>query len=157
MPGGRSGRWPGAVGASPPAIAGRLARLERTGVIRGYRAAINWAALGCPLVVYLAVSSVPGRGLGPVIRAISELSEVQEMSVVTGGPDLLVRLRVSGYAHLRSLLLDTIFKVPGVQRTEVFLSLGEVGRPTSPPGCWTGSSGCAGLADSAAGITAAGT
>jgi Lrp/AsnC family leucine-responsive transcriptional regulator len=115
-----------AVGVSPPAIAGRLARLERAGVIRGYRAEINWAALGCPVVVYLAVSSGSGAGLGPVIRAISELPEVQEMSVVTGGPDLLVRLRVSGHAHLRSLLLDTIFKIPGVQRTEVFLSLGEV-------------------------------
>jgi Lrp/AsnC family transcriptional regulator, leucine-responsive regulatory protein len=114
------------VGISPPAIAGRLARLERAGVIRGYRADINWAALGCPVVVYLAVSSVPGQGLGPVIRAISELPEIQEMSVVTGGPDLLVRQRVSGHAHLRSLLLDTIFKIPGVQRTEVFLSLGEV-------------------------------
>jgi Lrp/AsnC family transcriptional regulator, leucine-responsive regulatory protein len=115
-----------AVGASPPAIAGRLARLERAGVIRGYRAEINWAALGCPVVVYLAVSSGPGPGLGPVIRAIRELPEVQEMSVVTGGPDLLVRLRVSDHAHLRSLLLDTIFKIPGVQRAEAFLSLGEV-------------------------------
>jgi len=115
-----------AVGISPPAIAGRLARLERAGVIRGYRAEIDWAALGCPLVVYLAVTSVPGPGLGLVIRTIGDLPEVQEMSVVTGGPDLLVRLRVSGHAHLRTLLLDTMFKVPGVQRVEVFLSLGEV-------------------------------
>jgi Lrp/AsnC family leucine-responsive transcriptional regulator len=115
-----------AVGISPPAVAGRLARLERAGVIRGYRAEINWAALGCPVVVYLAVSTGSGPGLGPVIRAIGELPEVQEMSVVTGGPDLLVRLRVGDHAHLRSLLLDTIFQVPGVQRTEVFLSLGEV-------------------------------
>jgi Lrp/AsnC family leucine-responsive transcriptional regulator len=114
-----------AVGVSPPAVAGRLARLERAGVIRGYRAEINWAALGCPVVVYLAVSTGSGAGLGPVIRAVSELSEVEEMSVVTGGPDLLVRLRVSGHAHLRSLL-DTIFNIPGVKRTEAFLSLGEV-------------------------------
>ena len=29
---------------SPPAVADRLARLERSGVIRGYRADIDWAA-----------------------------------------------------------------------------------------------------------------
>ena len=70
------------------------------------------------------------------------------MSVVTGGPDLLVRLRVSDHAHLRSLLLDTIFKIPGVQRTEAFLSLGRSSRPTSPRRCWTASPGWASTARS---------
>ena len=36
---------------SPPAVADRLARLERAGVIRGYRADIDWAALGYPVNV----------------------------------------------------------------------------------------------------------
>ena len=31
---------------SPPAVADRLARLERSGVIRGYRVEVDWAALG---------------------------------------------------------------------------------------------------------------
>src|ERR1035437_1970230 len=49
-----------AIEMSPPAVADRLARLERSGVIRGYRADIDWAALGFPGVVYLAVSARPG-------------------------------------------------------------------------------------------------
>ena len=36
---------------SPPAIADRLARLERLGAIRGYRVELDWAALGYPVVV----------------------------------------------------------------------------------------------------------
>ena len=48
------------------------------------------------------------------------------MSVVTGGLDLLVRLRVRDHAHLRDLLLTKIFQIPGVQRTETFLSLADV-------------------------------
>lgn len=118
-----------AVGMSPPVIADRLARLERAGVIRGYRADIDWAALGCPVVVYLAVTSVAGSDLGKIIEAINALPEAQEMSVVTGGLDLLVRLRVADHTHLRALLLNTIFKIPGVQRTETFLSLGDVEPP----------------------------
>src|SRR5580658_10574466 len=72
---------------SPPAVADRLARLERAGVIRGYRADIDWAALGYPVNVYLAVTAGPGMDLSDIIREIRELPEAAEMSVVTGGLD----------------------------------------------------------------------
>jgi Lrp/AsnC family transcriptional regulator, leucine-responsive regulatory protein len=114
-----------AVGMSPPAVADRLARLERVGAIRGYRVELDWAALGYPVVVYLAVTAGPGMDLSEIIRAIRELPEAQDMSVVTGGLDLLVRLRVRDHTHLRELLLNSIFRIPGVQRTETFLSLAD--------------------------------
>ena len=115
-----------AVGMSPPAIADRLARLERLGAIRGYRVEVDWAALGYPVVVYIAVTAGPGMDLSEIIEAIHALPEAQDMSVVTGGLDLLVRLRVRDHAHLRELLLAEIFQIPGVQRTETFLSLADV-------------------------------
>ncbi len=111
---------------SAPAVADRLARLERLGVIRGYRVDIDWAALGYPVVVYLAVTAGPGMDLSEIIKAISVLPEAQDMTVVTGGLDLLVRLRVRDHAHLRDLLLAQIFQINGVQRTETFLSLADV-------------------------------
>jgi Lrp/AsnC family transcriptional regulator, leucine-responsive regulatory protein len=111
---------------SAPAVADRLARLERSGVIRGYRADIDWAALGLPVVVYLALTAGPGMDLSEIIRAIRALPETQDMSVVTGSLDLLVRLRVRDHAHLRELLLTKIFQITGVQRTETFLSLADV-------------------------------
>jgi Lrp/AsnC family transcriptional regulator, leucine-responsive regulatory protein len=111
---------------SAPAVADRLARLERSGVIRGYRVDIDWAALGYPVVVYLAVTAGPGVDLSEIIKAIRALPEAEAMSVVTGGMDLLVRLRVRDHAHLRELLLTQIFKINGVQRTETFLSLADV-------------------------------
>jgi DNA-binding Lrp family transcriptional regulator len=111
---------------SPPAVADRLARLERSGVIRGYRVDIDWAALGLPVVVYLAVTSGAGTDLSAIIREIRELPEAEAMSVVTGSLDLLVRLRVRDHTHLRQLLLTKIFQISGVQRTETFLSLADV-------------------------------
>jgi Lrp/AsnC family leucine-responsive transcriptional regulator len=115
-----------AVEMSPPAVADRLARLERSGAIRGYRVDIDWAALGFPVVVYLAVIAGPGMDLSEIIRAITALPEAEDMSVVTGTLDLLVRLRVRDHAHLRELLLSKIFQINGVQRTETFLSLADV-------------------------------
>jgi Lrp/AsnC family transcriptional regulator, leucine-responsive regulatory protein len=114
------------IGMSPPAVADRLARLERAGAIRGYRAEIDWDALGYPVVVYLAVTAGPGMDLSEIIRAIRALPEAEHMSVVTGSLDLLVRLRVRDHAHLRELLLTKIFQISGVQRTETFLSLADV-------------------------------
>jgi Lrp/AsnC family leucine-responsive transcriptional regulator len=54
---------------SPPAVADRLARLERAGAIRGYRAEIDWEVLGLPVVVYLAVTVGPGVELSETICA----------------------------------------------------------------------------------------
>jgi Lrp/AsnC family transcriptional regulator for asnA, asnC and gidA len=95
-------------------------------VIRGYRADVDWAALGLPVVVYLAVTAAAGMDLSEIIRQIRELPEAETMSVVTGSLDLLVRLRVRDHTHLRQLLLTKIFQITGVQRTETFLSLADV-------------------------------
>ena len=45
------------VGLSPPAVAERLARLEESGVIRGYHAEIDPRALGLTLSVVLRIRS----------------------------------------------------------------------------------------------------
>jgi Lrp/AsnC family transcriptional regulator, leucine-responsive regulatory protein len=117
------------VGMSPPAVADRIERLEQAGIIRGYRVDVDWAALGYPVVVYLAVTAGPGVELDKIIAAIRQLPEALDMSVVTGSLDLLIRLRVRDHMHLRSLLLTQIFTIPGVQRTETFLSLTDVESP----------------------------
>ena len=111
---------------SPSAVADRLARLERSGVIRGYRVDVDWAALGFPVIVYVAVTVGPGMDLAEVITAIRALPETGEMSVVTGPHDLLVRLRLRDHTHLRELLLGGVFQIEGVQRTETFLSLADL-------------------------------
>jgi DNA-binding Lrp family transcriptional regulator len=115
-----------AIEMSAPAVADRLARMERSGVIRGYRVDIDWAALGYPVVVYVAVTAGAGMDLSEIIKTLRALPEAEDMSVVTGGLDLLVRLRVRDHAHLRELLLTEIFTINGVQRTETFLSLADV-------------------------------
>jgi Lrp/AsnC family transcriptional regulator, leucine-responsive regulatory protein len=121
-----------AVGMSAPAVSDRLTRLERIGAIRGYRVEIDWPALGYPVLVYLCVTASPGSDLSQIMRAIRMLPEAQDMSVVTGSLDLLVRLRVRDHTHLRALLLGGIFQIPGVQRTETFLSLAD-----AEPDCFT--------------------
>jgi DNA-binding Lrp family transcriptional regulator len=110
---------------SPPAIGERLGRLERAGVIRGYRVDIDWAALGY-VTGYLAVTAMEGADQSEIMRSLHQLPEVQEVAVITGSMDMLARLRVRDYAHLRQFLLERVWQMPGIQRTETFLSLAEL-------------------------------
>ena len=110
---------------SPPAIGERLGRLERVGVIRGYRVDIDWAALGY-VTGYLAVTAMEGADQSEIMRALHLFPEVQEVAVITGSMDMLARVRVRDYAHLRQFLLERVWQLAGIQRTETFLSLAEL-------------------------------
>jgi Lrp/AsnC family transcriptional regulator, leucine-responsive regulatory protein len=110
---------------SPPAIGERIARLERIGIIRGYTVSIDWSALGF-VTCYLAVSAMQGAEQGPVMAALHQLPEVEEVIVITGSLDMLARVRVRDHTHLRQLLLEHVWQIDGVQRTETFLSLAEM-------------------------------
>ncbi len=114
------------VGKSPPAVAERIGRLEHAGVIRGYRAEIDRAALGYGVVVYLGVVAVQGSDQQLVLDALRAMPEVEDVDVVTGPKDLLVRLRVRDHEHLKDCLFDRIWNVPGVDRTETYISLGHM-------------------------------
>ncbi len=109
---------------SPPAIGERIARLERAGVIRGYRVDIDWAALGYGTGVYLAVSASSDRGA--ILEAMHAIPEVEGIGVVTGSMDLLARVRVRDHEHLRQLLFERVWTIGGVERTETFLCLAEM-------------------------------
>jgi Lrp/AsnC family transcriptional regulator, leucine-responsive regulatory protein len=114
------------VGMSAPAVAERIARLERQGVIRGYRAEIDWARLGYGLLVYIRVTSVQGSEQSATVAGLRALSEVEQVEVVTGDSDMLVRLRATDQEHLRRCLFEQVWKVPGVERTETLICLGEL-------------------------------
>ncbi|HMG61513.1 MAG TPA: winged helix-turn-helix transcriptional regulator, partial [Streptosporangiaceae bacterium] len=49
------------VGMSAPAVTERLQRLERTGVITGYRLEVDPAALGLPVTAFVRIRPAPGQ------------------------------------------------------------------------------------------------
>ena len=49
------------------------------------------------------------------------------LDIVTGGTDMIARLRIRDQAHLRQVLVDQLWKIEGVQRTETSLAIVEVG------------------------------
>ena len=77
-------------------------------------------------MVYVGVVAVQGADQPDVVRALRELPEVEDVHVVTGPKDLLVRLRLRDHEHLRDVLFDRIWNVAGIDRTETYISLGHM-------------------------------
>ncbi|MFT4307299.1 MAG: Lrp/AsnC family transcriptional regulator [Microbacterium sp.] len=114
------------VNMSAPAVAERIARLERLGVIKGYSVDIDWDRLGFDVVVYMPITLDSGSDLEPTLKGFRQITELEELTVTTGQYDLLARFRLSGHAHLRELLLDRLWQIPNVKRIETMLSLGNL-------------------------------
>lgn len=114
------------LGMSAPAIGDRIGRMERLGVIRGYGVRLGWSAAGFPMTVYLTITAVQGYQQGLVVERLSRLPELEELVIVTGASDLLARFRVRDHVHLRELLMEHVWRIEGVQRTETSLSIAEL-------------------------------
>jgi len=116
-----------AIGMSPPAISERIARLEALGVIKGYRAVLDWGALDRSMTVVVGVLSERSAGQRELAeRILDEIPEVESVDIVTGPLDLRLRLRVRDQAHLREVFFDQLLTLPGIQHTDtsiVMLSL----------------------------------
>jgi Lrp/AsnC family leucine-responsive transcriptional regulator len=84
------------VGLSAPAVAERVQRLERAGVIAGYRAELDPRALGFSVSAIVRIRPAPGQ-LRRIPEVARETPEVAECHRITGDDCYLLRL------HLRSI------------------------------------------------------
>jgi Lrp/AsnC family transcriptional regulator for asnA, asnC and gidA len=60
------------------------------------------------------------------MEKLAALPEVDEVLLVTGAFDMLVRLRVRDVRHLRDLLLNRIWQIEGIQRTETSITIAQM-------------------------------
>src|SRR3954469_5232369 len=91
------------VGLSAPAVAERLSRLEREGVITGYRAEGSPAALGYALAAVLRIRPAP-RQIPKVADVARETPEVVEFQRVTGDDCFWMKLHVRSVEHLEQVI-----------------------------------------------------
>ena len=91
------------VGLSSPAVTERVQRLERSGVISGYRVEIDPAALGLPVAAFVRVR--PSAGQLPKIAALAEsLGQVSECHRITGEDCFLIKVHAPTIDGLEDVL-----------------------------------------------------
>jgi Lrp/AsnC family transcriptional regulator, leucine-responsive regulatory protein len=115
------------LGLSPSAMLGRVRRLERSGVIGGYRAVIDPAALDITVRAFVLArlrehSEQSIRGFE---EGIKEVPGVRACYHVTGQFDMVVELAVRDLDHLSRLIRVDIARIPGVMNLETMLIMAE--------------------------------
>jgi Lrp/AsnC family transcriptional regulator, leucine-responsive regulatory protein len=91
------------VGLSAPAVAERLQRLERDGVIGAYRAVLDPRQLGYALTVIVRIRPAP-RELRKVAELARDTPEVVECHRITGDDCFFMRAHVRDVEHLEELI-----------------------------------------------------
>jgi Lrp/AsnC family leucine-responsive transcriptional regulator len=91
------------VGMSSPAVAERLKRLEREGVITAYRAEVDPRKLGYGLGVAIRIRPAP-RQLAQVAELARQTPEVVECHRITGDDCYLLTAYVRDVEHLESII-----------------------------------------------------
>ena len=91
------------VSLSPPAVAERVQRLERAGVITGYHAALDPKAVGYPIAAVVRVRPA-SRQLHKIPEVARELPEVVECYRITGEDCFFVKLHLRSMEDLEGIL-----------------------------------------------------
>ena len=91
------------VSLSSPAVAERVQRLERDGVITGYRAVIDPRALGYQLTAIVRIKPAPGL-LARIPELADQIPEVGECHRITGEDCFYVTLYLRSIDELSGLL-----------------------------------------------------
>lgn len=119
------------VGLSPTPCSRRIRQLEEAGVIEGYAARINPAALGLSLCVMVTVKLARHGpdGHEQFRSAIQDRPEITECLLVTGGSDYLLRVWVEDIDALREFITTTLQGIPAVAETSTMVVLDQTSYP----------------------------
>lgn len=110
------------VDLSAPSVMERVRKLEQAGVIRGYHALVDAKKIGLDITAFVGVSINFPKGIDRFEKAVRPMPEVLECHHVTGGPTLILKVKVRNTAALEALI-SNIRIIEGVERTETMVVL----------------------------------
>ena len=91
------------VGMSAPAVSDRIQRLERAGVITGYRVDISPAALGLPVTAFVRIRPTAGQ-LPKIAELARETPEISECHRISGEDCFLIKIHAAAIEDLEKTL-----------------------------------------------------
>ncbi len=112
-----------AIGIAPSTCLGRVRALREAGVIRGYHADIDPAALGRPLQAMIAVRVQAGarNRMTEFTERVRRRPEVIDLYFLAGADDFLLHVATADSAALRDFVVDELSAHAEVALTETNL------------------------------------
>lgn len=124
------------IALAPSAVFQRIRKLEESGVIRGYHAHVDPAAIELGLLAFVSVQTNEGARAKETTDLLASIPEVVEVHRVVGDDCFLLKVRVADTAALGVLLDEKIQRLPPVAstRTTIVLSSAKAGWSLPLPG-----------------------
>jgi len=119
-----------AAGMTAPSAHERVKRLEARGIIRGYAAQVDTAAVGFGVLAFSWIRQSPGMATKDPTNDFASIPEVEECHHVAGEADYLLKIRASDTLDLERVM-RSVQAIEGVytSETEIVFSTGFEGRP----------------------------
>ena len=114
------------LGMAPSAILDRIRKLELRGIVQGYTARIDPAAVGLGLTAFILVRTEERVGAGTIGQALARMPEVLEVHHVAGEDCYLAKVRVRDTEGLSLLLRERFGRLRGVRNTRSTIVLSTV-------------------------------
>lgn len=108
----------------------RMKRLEQDGVIRGYRADVDWKKVGLNLTAFVLIKAdvsrlrETGKTQDDLLSELLETNYVDEGYVVTGEADIFIKITAVDSSQLKDILLNDIDSKEGITGTRTIIVLG---------------------------------
>jgi len=114
------------IGLSPSAALRRVSALERLGVIKGYRAILDPAAMGAGFIAYVTVglNQHTKAAQEAFERAISRTPEVRECHNITGAVEYLLRVEAADLAAYKTFHTEVLGTLPQVNAITSYVVMG---------------------------------
>ncbi|MEX8547592.1 Lrp/AsnC ligand binding domain-containing protein [uncultured Mucilaginibacter sp.] len=103
----------------------RMKKLEDLGIIKGANLEINPQKLGYDVCAFLGIFLEKGSQYNEAVKQLKTVNEIVELHYTTGSWSIFAKIICRDTTHLREILNEQIQSVPGIQRTETFISLEE--------------------------------
>ncbi len=113
------------IGLSKSPTQARLKRLERAGVITGYRAMIDPIRIGRDHVAFVEVklSDTREAALEAFNAGARQIAEVEECHMIAGAFDYLLKVRTSDMRAYRRVLGEQISALPHVAHSSTYVAM----------------------------------
>jgi Lrp/AsnC family transcriptional regulator for asnA, asnC and gidA len=110
----------------------RIKKLEKEGIIKNYTIVLDNKKIGKPILAYILVT-VDYKLLKQIKMSQYELAkklklkeEVEEAAMVTGGTDIIVKVRVRNIDELNNFVTKDLRNLDGIEKTQTMVVLSEI-------------------------------
>jgi Lrp/AsnC family leucine-responsive transcriptional regulator len=110
------------VGLSAPAVHERVGKLEAAGVLTGYRASVDPAALGLGVSALVGILQGDRGDSDTIYAALAAMPEVEDCWFVAGEETFVIKVRVPDMPTLEQVI-SSLNRIRGVARTRTTVVL----------------------------------